>query len=102
MNRLRKALVVPARTVIFRQGEQGDNFFVIDYGRVRIFRKSASGSAREVAQLGPGESFGELALITGELRFGHVETLEETRIIIIRKDMFEHILKEYPRVLGAC
>ena len=94
-------MVVPSHTVIFRQGEQGDSFFVIDSGSVKIFRKSASGSAREVAQLGPGESFGELALITGETRFGYVETLEETHIIIIRKDMFEHILKEYPRVLGA-
>ena len=94
-------MAVPSHTVIFRQGEQGDSFFVIDSGRVRIFRKSVSGSAREVAQLGPGESFGELALITGEPRFGYVETLEETHIIIIRKDMFEHILKEYPLVLGA-
>jgi CRP-like cAMP-binding protein/rhodanese-related sulfurtransferase len=96
-----ESIVVPARTVIFRQGEQGDSFFVIDSGRVRIFRKSASGSAREVAQLGPGESFGELSLITGEPRFGHVETLEETRIIIIRKDMFERILREYPRMLAT-
>ena len=94
-------MIVPSHTVIFQQGEQGDSFFVIDYGRVRIFRKSASGSAREVAQLGPGESFGELALITGEPRFGYVETLEETHIIIIRKDMFEHILREYPRILAT-
>jgi CRP-like cAMP-binding protein/rhodanese-related sulfurtransferase/putative methionine-R-sulfoxide reductase with GAF domain len=93
--------ILPAHTTVFRQGEPGDSFFIIHSGKVRIFRKSPSGSVREVAQLGSGDSFGELALITGETRFGYVETLEETQLTVIHKDQFERILKDHPHILSA-
>lgn len=101
IEKVAQSRTVPAHTTIFRQGEPGDSFFIIRSGKVRIFRKSPSGSTREVARLGPGDSFGELALITGEPRFGYVETLEETELSILHKDQFERILKDHPHILSA-
>jgi CRP-like cAMP-binding protein/rhodanese-related sulfurtransferase len=87
--------------LIFNQEEPGDSFYIIHYGKVRIYRKTSSDITQELATLGPGESFGELSLITGEPRFGYAEALEETEITIIRKDLFEQLLKEYPHIVST-
>ena len=90
--------VVPAQTVIFRQGDPGDSFYVIKSGRVRAFRKDADGVETDLSELGPGESFGEMALLTGEPRSANVAALEETRLAVLSKDQFDRILKDYPRI----
>lgn len=90
--------VVPARTIIFRQGDPGDSFYIINSGEVTVFRKGKEGVETELARLGTGESFGEMALLTGEPRSGYVEAIEETRLTVISKDQFDRILKDYPLV----
>lgn len=89
---------IAAGTVVFRQGDIGDKFYVIASGRVRVFRKDRQGVEMELSVLGPGESFGELALISGEPRSAHVETLEETRLIAFPKRLFLRILNDYPDI----
>ncbi len=93
-----ESTVVPANTVVFEQGDPGDSFYLINAGKVRVFRKCRDGVETELARLGPGESFGEMALVTGEPRSGHEEALEETHLTVISKDEFDRILKDYPRV----
>jgi rhodanese-related sulfurtransferase len=88
--------VIPAHTFIFRQGDQGDSFYIIDSGRVRVFRKGSEGLETELALLGQGDSFGEMALLTGETRAASVETLEETHLMTISKEQFDEVLKKHP------
>ena len=88
--------VIAPRTIIFRQGDPGDKFYLIQSGKVRVFRKDAGGLETELSVLGAGESFGEMALLTGEARSANVETLEETRLIVLSKEQFEHILRDVP------
>ncbi|MBW2091672.1 MAG: cyclic nucleotide-binding domain-containing protein [Deltaproteobacteria bacterium] len=90
--------VVPANTIVFRQNEARDNFYIINSGRVRVFREDESGIETDLNFLGPGDSFGELAQVTNKPRTASVETLEETRLLILTKDQFEHILKKYPDI----
>jgi rhodanese-related sulfurtransferase len=71
---------------------------MINSGKVMVFRKGAEGVKTELGELGPGESFGEMALLTGEPRSGYVEALEETHLTVISKDEFDRILKDYPLV----
>jgi len=90
--------VVPARTIIFRQGDPGDSFYIINSGMVKVFRKNKEGLETELARLGTGESFGEMALLTGEPISGYVEAIEESRLTVISKDQFDGIVKDYPLV----
>lgn len=90
--------VVPAGTVLFRQGDPGDSFYIIRYGRVRAFRADAEGVETDLAELGPGDSFGEMPLLTGQPRTASVETLEETCVSILSKEQFDRILKDHPLV----
>ena len=81
------------RDVIARQGEIGTGFFVIADGRVRVIR-----GGETVAQLGPGEFFGELSVIDGAPRNAQVIAIEPTQCLGIASWDFEAILLEQPRV----
>jgi rhodanese-related sulfurtransferase len=90
--------VVPARTVVFKRGDPGDSFWVIRSGKVRVFRSDDQGVEITLSELGPGQSFGEVALLTGEARSASVETLEETQALVLTKEQFEQVLKSHPEV----
>jgi len=90
--------IVPPHTIIFRQGDPGDAFYIINSGKVRVFRKEADGVETDLSQLGPAESFGEMALFTREARSANVEAIEETHLSVLRKDQFDRVLKDYPQV----
>jgi len=90
--------VVAPRTIVFRQGEPGDEFCIISSGKIRVFRKDAEGMETDLSILGPGDSFGEMALLTGEPRSANVEAVQETRLMVLSKDQFDRILKDYPNI----
>jgi rhodanese-related sulfurtransferase len=90
--------VVPAHSIIFQQRDAGDNFYMIESGRVRIFRKSRKGLETDLSVLKAGDSFGEMALITAAPRSASVESMEETHLAVLSKNDFERILKDYPDV----
>ncbi len=89
---------LPARTVVFKRGDPGDSFWVILSGKVRVFRSDDQGVEITLSELGPGQSFGEVALLTGEARSASVESLEETQALVLTKEQFEQVLKSHPEV----
>jgi len=93
-------LVVAPGTVIFRQGDPGDKFYLIRTGRVRVFRQDA-GLETELAVLQAGDDFGEMALFMDEPRSATVAALEETRLMVLSKEQFQSILKDFPNVTFA-
>lgn len=93
--------IVSPHTVIYREGDAGDNFYMINSGKVRISKSGRGGDDIFVAELGPGDFFGHLSIFTGELRGANVEALEETKLTILSKDQFDKILKEYSNVSFA-
>ncbi len=88
--------VFPANTMLFRRGDPGDSFWVIESGRVRVFRRDEEGIEITFSELGQGKSFGEMALLTGEPRSASVETLEETHVMVLPKEQFDLVLKSDP------
>ncbi len=87
--------LVPAHSIIFRQGDPGDKFYVITSGKVRIFRKSKEGLETDLSWLGPGDSFGEMALLTEKTRSAYAEAVEETHFLVLAKDQFYRIVKNH-------
>lgn len=90
--------VLAPRTIIFRQGDPGDSFYVIRSGKVRVFRRDSDGFETELSVLGAGESFGEMALVTGEARSANVEAMEETHLMVLPKEQFERIVRDFPDI----
>ncbi|MFZ2632560.1 MAG: cyclic nucleotide-binding domain-containing protein [Desulfosalsimonadaceae bacterium] len=89
---------VAAGCMVCRQGDPGDSFFMIRSGTVRIYRKTKENIETELAVLGPGDSFGEIALLTGAPRAANVTVVAEAELTSLSKDQFDKILKNYPVV----
>nr|WP_281283418.1 cyclic nucleotide-binding domain-containing protein [Modestobacter excelsi] len=66
---------VPAQTDVFRQGDPGDGFYVIQSGRVAVLDDD-----REIRRMGPGEAFGEIALLRAVPRTATVRAVEDTEL----------------------
>jgi rhodanese-related sulfurtransferase len=90
--------IVSAGDIVFSQGDPGDSFFMIKSGSLRVFRKTAETIETDLAVLGPGDSFGEIALLTGAPRSATVEAISDARLITLSKEQFDKILKGYPEV----
>ncbi|MFQ5554640.1 MAG: cyclic nucleotide-binding domain-containing protein [Acidimicrobiia bacterium] len=82
---------VSAARVLAVQDEPGDQFHVIVRGSATVRR-----SGRKIAQLGPGDFFGEMSLLDGEPRSASVETDEDSVVMVIRRRDFDYCLNELP------
>lgn len=82
----------PAGTVVVRKGDPGDKFYVIRSGRVKIVDREGLAPGEE-PRLGPGEFFGEVALITGEPRNATVIAEHDVELYSLGKDEFTAVLK---------
>jgi len=91
-----KPLVVPRDTTIIKEGDPGDCLYIIRSGNVRIARRNPDGMRLDISIKGPGETFGEMALITGEPRSADVETLGETHLMVLSKDDYDRIVRDFP------
>jgi putative ABC transport system ATP-binding protein len=73
-----------AGEIIIREGEPGEEFFLISEGEVDVIR-----AEHEVARLGPGDFFGEVALISGEPRNAAVAAVTEVDSYVLGKTDFQ-------------
>ena len=84
-------LSLPGGTTVFRQGDPGGSLYVIRSGRVRVL-KDSNGRRRMVTTLGPGDFFGELAVVTGQPRSATVEVLEDAELLRVPADKLEEMI----------
>lgn len=82
-----------AGDVIIQQGEAADNYYLIRTGRAQVSRVVPGGPTLVLAELGPGDGFGEEALLTGELRNATVTMLSDGSLMRLSKQDFEALLK---------
>lgn len=83
-----------AGDVIIRQGEEGDYFYLINKGRCSVlFTEAEGGEANEVAQLGPGDSFGEESLLSNKPRGSTVIMINDGVLLRLSKDDFVQYVK---------
>lgn len=91
-----RELDVPADRVIARQGEIGTGFFVIASGMVHVIRDGVV-----LAELGPGDFFGELSVLDGKPRNAQVVSTEPTVCLALATWDFEAVVGEQPSVALA-
>ena len=81
--------VYPAGAQIFHEGDLGDYAFIIERGKIEI--STGSGDQRvTLAELGPGELFGELAALDGFARSANAIALTECELILISQEQIRH------------
>lgn len=83
-------------SIIVRQGDLPESFYVIRRGLVKVFRLSPEGIRTDLTELGAGAYFGELALVTGQPRTASVEAAEDTVLTEISREEFDRLLDDNP------
>ena len=81
----------PTGQVLFQEGEPGSEMFVIQTGRVRISKVCPSGE-RTLAILGPGEFFGEMAILNAKPRTATATAIEDLHALVIDRRTFESMV----------
>ena len=95
---LRPVEVAP-RDVVLRQGEPGDDLYVVLSGRLAVSVAHADGTSTALDDVGPGAIVGEMALLTGQPRAATVVAIEPSRLARLGRADFERLASRHPEAL---
>jgi uncharacterized protein (DUF2225 family) len=87
-----------AREVLFKQGDPGSEMFIILRGKVAVLLDSNNSPPFAIAELGPGDFFGEMSLLEGMPRSATIRALEDTIVITIDDNNFEAVIAQQPQI----
>lgn len=90
--------IYKAGEVIFEEGEEGQHFYLINRGQVKVSRRGPRGEQNPVAMLVPGDYFGEAALLYGRRRSATVKADGEVEVLRLSKEDFDNLLRHYPQI----
>ena len=88
----------PKGSVILFEDDPGDALFVVREGRVKVVLVAEDGREVILGLLGIGEHFGELSLIDDQPRSAHVIAMEESALLVLRRDDFRRRVEQSPAV----
>lgn len=88
----------PAETKVLDEGEPGDSMFIIGQGKVRVTTTGPRGRRVDLAELGEGDFFGEVCLLTGKPRTATITSLEDLVLLELTREDLDEIEARHPRV----
>jgi len=97
-----KNVILPPGEIVYRTSDKGDNYYVIASGSVRVCKQDEGDAGVTFAFRGPGEGFGEIALLTDAPHSATVETIEKTSLILIPRDVFLNAVFSHPAAARVC
>src|SRR5712691_9505483 len=86
---------------ILKEGEPGRSFFVIVEGKVRIWKKLPDGEELQLATLGEGAFFGEMALLSGAPRTFIFTATATTELLEVGSAVLRHLARNQPLVIKS-
>lgn len=88
-------------TMIFHKDQAGDALYVIESGKVRIFLPAERGEELSIDLLGPGDVFGDMALLDGQPRSASADASEDTVTYTLGREEFQKHLAASPALASA-
>src|SRR6476469_9905683 len=88
----------PASTRVFHEGDHSDACYIVRTGSFRVTREHSDGRAITLATLGPGDIFGELAMLDGEVRSASVEALVDGELLALPAGEVRALLARHPEI----
>ena len=86
-----------ARQIILREGDKGNEVYLIIAGKVVVTERVNQGKYRVLNSLGPGEIFGEMAMLENAPRSATLIAASPTKLLSLTQENFEKIFQSHPR-----
>lgn len=84
-------VLLPAKKVIFEKGDEADSMYIIEIGRVEIDLEPNPPVVKD-----QGDFFGEMGLVSNSPRNATVSTLDEVKLLQLKKEDLEELIEEHP------
>ncbi len=83
---------------LFRQGDPGDSLYFLIRGRLQVWLETEDNnkSPQMLGEMLPGESVGEVGLISGDLRSASMKAVRDSMLIKINQQLFEQLVQSHP------
>lgn len=88
----------PEGTRVFHEGDRSDACYIVRSGSFRVTREHSDGRAITLANLGPGDIFGELAMFDGEVRSASVEATSDGELLALPGRDVRSLLGRHPEI----
>lgn len=85
-----------AKEIIFRQGDRGDRLYIIVDGEVEVVKEAEGGAEEVLARLGPGECFGEMALVSEGARMATARSATPVNLLTVDRTGFHALFSHHP------
>jgi CRP-like cAMP-binding protein len=82
--------------IIFSEGDEGNGFFVIAEGRVKVFKLSTEGKEQILHIFGSGQPFGEVPVFAGQKFPANAQAIEKTRVLFFLRDSIVNLISANP------
>jgi signal transduction histidine kinase len=89
---------IPAGKMIFNEGDRGDGLYVVGSGQVEIFVSSGEHERHTVTHAGPGEFFGEMAVLDDQPRSAGAAAVQDTELWFLPRPELLALLEQSPRL----
>ncbi|MCS6825787.1 MAG: cyclic nucleotide-binding domain-containing protein [Caldilinea sp.] len=88
----------PAGDRVYRAGELGDAMYLVESGEVELTAENAVGVVEEIGRVGAGGFFGELSLLTGQIRVEDATAVRNTNLWVLKKADLDALAAQYPAI----
>ena len=82
--------------IIFTEGDEGNGFFVVDDGRVKVFKVSTEGKEQILHIFGPGQPFGEVPVFAGQKFPANAQAIDKTRVLFFPRTSIVNLISANP------
>lgn len=89
---------VPAGERVYRVGEVGDAMYLVESGEIELTAENAVGVVEEIGRIGPDGFFGELSLLTGQIRVEDATATRNTNLWILNKSDLDALAAQNPAI----
>ena len=86
---------------LFHENDSGDSLFIVQKGRVDIFKNIRGEVDRSLASFGPGDVIGEMSFIDGALRSATARTTESSEFLVLSRQSFAKVQKDRPDIAAG-
>ncbi|MBL7013733.1 MAG: Crp/Fnr family transcriptional regulator [Candidatus Marinimicrobia bacterium] len=98
MNKMSRMKESKKKEIIYFPEESSDTIYFLKEGKIKISRVAEDGRSTTIQLLGPGEIFGESALLGQEIHENIAEVVEDAVVCSINKDIFQDLMKSNPKL----